>query len=418
MSKTHTNTLKYFDTILNVSKQIFLEKLRDYGPSWLILRWDSLVDQVWIKAKRIRKLEENDEDMLIPEGREVEYIGIINYSIVALMRMGFKDKLPDGDKILSYRFEIKEIDINSINQMYEYIIQRVRDLLIKKNHDYGEAWKEMKITSITDQILVKLLRIKKTIESNKEPKASEGIDAQFCDIINYCVFALIKLFESKAVQKEDLFEYCRFCFPPDKNRILLRSKNFYIMLSLGPIVEGYLLIIPYKHFKCFGEIPKDIINEFILIKRFIINNLKRVYNAKRVIFYEHGRVATSIGLLPNDFHAHIHCIPLTTKCNLVEEIKKDLNIGYIAYKKFEDFWKDYDLHYKNRPYLYIDDGSRHYCFYVRDKALRPQYFRYMLAKCLGIEEKYANWMEYPQWEKILKAKILLQPHFLKWRDEI
>ena len=414
----HIDTLNYFDAILSISKDVFLEKLKDYGPSWLILRWNSLVDQIWIKAKRIRNLEENNENMLIPESRDVEYIGIINYSVVALMKLWFKEALPEAEFLLSDKFEMEKINISSIEKMYDEVVKKVRDLLIKKNHDYGEAWKDMEISSITDQILVKLLRIKRIIALNRETKVSENIDAHFSDIINYCVFALIKLFNLKTIEKNALFEYCRFCAPPDKDRILLQAKNFYVMLSLGPIIEGYLLIIPYQHLNCFGELPKSMIEEFISIKKFIINIYKKVYNTKKILCFEHGRVATSIGLPPNDFHAHMHCIPLTIGgCDFVREVKRDLNIEYYIFDNFIDFWENHRFTNKNESYLYINIDDKHYCFYIKDKPLRPQYLRYVLTKCMGINEKYADWMKYPMWEIILKEKILLQPHFLQWGDK-
>lgn len=191
MRNTST-TLENFDKTMSFCKELFLKKLKDYGPTWIILRWDSLVDQIWIKAKRIRTLEELEDKKLIPEGRETEYVGIIIYSIIALMKLWYKDKLPNPEEIMN-KGDIIEIDEKSISDLYDKVVSRVRELLIKKNHDYGEAWREMKVSSITDQILIKLFRIKNILEIDRKLQVSEDLDAQFSDAINYAVFALIKL---------------------------------------------------------------------------------------------------------------------------------------------------------------------------------------------------------------------------------
>ncbi len=146
---------------------------------WLVLRWESLIGQIWIKTKRIRRLEETDKK-LIPEGRDVEYMGIINYSIIALIRLWYKDELPNPNEIVS-KSKIVEIDEGKLSRFYDNVVKKVKDLLIKKNHDYGEAWRDMKITSITDQIFVKLFRCKKILENGKL-EVSEGLEAQFSDL--------------------------------------------------------------------------------------------------------------------------------------------------------------------------------------------------------------------------------------------
>jgi hypothetical protein len=190
------DTLECFDQIIKISKKIFLSKLRDYGPSWLMLRKSSLVDQIWIKAKRIRTLEELNDDSCISEGRDVEYLGIINYSIISLMEIWYSEKMPnfyetsfDEDSLI-----YDENDIEKMSILYDEVVKKVRVLLIKKNHDYGEAWKQMEITSITDQILVKIFRLKSILVHQKHLKEEDGLDAQFSDIINYSIFSLIKLY--------------------------------------------------------------------------------------------------------------------------------------------------------------------------------------------------------------------------------
>jgi len=213
--KESVETLKYFDNIMKDCKKLFLKKNRDYGPSWLVLRWESLIDQIWIKTKRIRKLEQTSDKKLIPEGRDVEYIGIINYSIIGLIRLWYKDELPNPDEIVN-KGKIIEIDEEKLSRFYDNIVNEVRNLLIKKNHDYGEAWRDMKITSITDQIFVRLFRCKKILENGKL-EVSEGLEAQFSDIINYALFALIKL-QIKEKKNETITVFDTFKSKPKENR--------------------------------------------------------------------------------------------------------------------------------------------------------------------------------------------------------
>ena len=213
--KESVETLRYFDNIMKDCKKLFLKKNRDYGPSWLVLRWESLIDQIWIKTKRIRKLEQTSDKKLIPEGRDVEYIGIINYSIIGLIRLWYKDELPNPDEIVN-KGKIIEIDEEKLSRFYDNIVNEVRNLLIKKNHDYGEAWRDMKITSITDQIFVRLFRCKKILENGKL-EVSEGLEAQFSDIINYALFALIKL-QIKEKKNETITVFDTFKSKPKENR--------------------------------------------------------------------------------------------------------------------------------------------------------------------------------------------------------
>ncbi|CAG0962293.1 MAG: hypothetical protein MPEBLZ_03993 [Candidatus Methanoperedens nitroreducens] len=190
--KNSSNTLDFFDEITGICKDLFLKKMKDYGPTWAIFRWESLADQIWIKAKRVRTLEELEDKKLIPEGRDIEYIGIINYSLIALIKLWYREEIPNLEEIIN-KGEFAEIDERKVSDLYDKVIERVRELMIKKNHDYGEAWREMKVSSITDQILIKLYRIRNILKLDRKLQASEDLDAQFSDIINYCVFALIKM---------------------------------------------------------------------------------------------------------------------------------------------------------------------------------------------------------------------------------
>jgi len=181
---------KEYDKIIVECKQLFLNKLSDYGPSWILFRLPSLTDQILIKAKRIRRLEELKGKSMIPESIDVEYRGILNYCVMALIKLWFSEKIPSSDSFLAGNIEVNP---SILENLYDQVVKRTKELMYRKNHDYGEAWKEMRITSITDQILVKIYRIK-TIEENKRRLlTSEDIDAQYSDILNYCVFALIKL---------------------------------------------------------------------------------------------------------------------------------------------------------------------------------------------------------------------------------
>ena len=158
--------------------------MSDYGSAWRILRLTSLTDQIFIKAQRIRSLQTKKENK-IDEGQESEFIGIINYSVMALIQIekGISD---DAD-----------MNINQAIKCYENQVKIVKNLMLDKNHDYGEAWKEMRVTSLTDLIIQKLLRVKQIENNDGKTSVSEGIDANYHDIINYSVFALILLKEKQ-----------------------------------------------------------------------------------------------------------------------------------------------------------------------------------------------------------------------------
>jgi len=173
-------TLKQYDNVTSICKSLFEKKLHDYGSAWRILRLSSLTDQIFIKAQRIRGLQKNSIQK-IDEGQSDEFIGIINYSIMALIQI---------DKGIS---EIPDLDAEKCIELYDSMMNKTRDLMMNKNHDYGEAWREMRVSSLTDLILQKLLRVKQIEDNQGNTLVSEGIDANYTDIINYAIFALIHL---------------------------------------------------------------------------------------------------------------------------------------------------------------------------------------------------------------------------------
>ena len=180
MNKPDTN--KQFQEAMAQCREIFSKKLYDYKPSWRMLRPSSLTDQLFIKAKRIRSLEIKKES-LVGEGIRPEFIGLINYGIIGLIQLdkGYVD----------------EVDVSNAEalELYDKFSQVALELMIKKNHDYDEAWRSMRVSSYTDFILTKIQRIKEIEDINGATLVSEGIDANYMDIINYAVFGVIKLSE-------------------------------------------------------------------------------------------------------------------------------------------------------------------------------------------------------------------------------
>ena len=173
-------TLEQYDNVTSKCKELFEKKMYDYGSAWRILRLSSLTDQIFIKAQRIRGLQKNSIQK-VEEGEADEFIGIINYSVMALIQI---------EKGVS---EIPDLEDKECMQLYDTMINKTRDLMINKNHDYGEAWREMRVSSLTDLILQKLLRVKQIEDNQGNTLVSEGIDANYTDIINYSIFALIHL---------------------------------------------------------------------------------------------------------------------------------------------------------------------------------------------------------------------------------
>lgn len=157
-----------------------MNKTLDYGTAWRILRLPSITDQIYIKAQRIRSIQEKGTQM-IDEDVTSEFVGIINYCVIALMQMELG---MEGET---------ELPADTVNELYEKLINETIDLLMKKNHDYGEAWREMRVSSITDIILMKIFRVKQIEDNKGKTRISEGVDANYRDMINYAVFCLIKL---------------------------------------------------------------------------------------------------------------------------------------------------------------------------------------------------------------------------------
>jgi hypothetical protein len=178
------DTNKQFDDVIGKCKDIFSKKTKDYGTAWRILRTSSLTDQIFIKAQRIRTLQLKGTS-LVGEGIEPEFIGIVNYCIMALIQIN------EGIS------NAADLEVNQAINLFDKYAMETKELMIKKNHDYGEAWRSMRISSFTDLILMKLLRIKQIEDNKGETLISEGIDANYADIINYAIFALIKIEEGK-----------------------------------------------------------------------------------------------------------------------------------------------------------------------------------------------------------------------------
>ncbi len=188
-----TNLLQKFDKIFDYCFDLFKSKNHDYGPTWLLYRYMSLNDEIWRKAKRIRTLEEHDDKACIPEGRDVEYIGIINYCIMFLIRLENIDGIPSVSEIVDDISDFGNIDENILYNAYQKHMNAIKELLIRKNTDYGNAWQSMSIVSMTDQVIIRVYRIKKILANDGKCTVSEGIASQLNDIINYCIFALIKM---------------------------------------------------------------------------------------------------------------------------------------------------------------------------------------------------------------------------------
>ncbi|WP_372920215.1 DUF1599 domain-containing protein [Salegentibacter sp.] len=182
------HTLKQYDAVIDTCRALFAHKMKDYGSAWRILRLPSLTDQIFIKAQRIRQLQESNTKK-VDEDEKSEFIGIINYSAMALIQL---------DKGIASQ---PDLDTETALKLYDEKIAETRQLMENKNHDYGEAWRDMRISSLTDLIIQKLLRVKQ-IENNKgKTLVSEGIDANYQDMINYSVFALILFAEAEKKEK-------------------------------------------------------------------------------------------------------------------------------------------------------------------------------------------------------------------------
>ena len=184
-----TTTEKQFDSIILKCIEVFSAKMKDYGSAWRILRLPSLTDQIYIKAQRIRSLQ-TKKTSKINEGQVSEFIGIINYSIIALIQI---------EKGISSTPEMSKKEALAL---YDKNFSIAKNLMLNKNHDYGEAWKDMRVSSLTDLILQKIMRIKQIEDNKGKTIISEGIDANYLDIINYAIFSLIHLNLNKKASKD------------------------------------------------------------------------------------------------------------------------------------------------------------------------------------------------------------------------
>ena len=177
------DTINQYNEVSKTCRNLFEKKLADYGAAWRVLRPSSVTDQIYIKVNRIRTLQMTDKKM-IDEDEEEGFIAIVNYSVIALIQLdrGVSEVLGKEDKA-------------EIMALYDDFIQKARDLMEKKNHDYGEVWRDMRISSMTDLIYQKILRTKQIEDNEGKTLVSEGLEANYFDMLNYAVFCLIKLSE-------------------------------------------------------------------------------------------------------------------------------------------------------------------------------------------------------------------------------
>jgi len=172
------NTGWQYDSAVDSCKEIFIKKTKDYGTSWRVYRTISIVDQIYIKAKRIRTIQQKGEQKISDDVLS-EFKGILNYAVIGLIQLNINDD------------EVEDLPVDLVSNLYDEKISIAKKLMEDKNHDYGEAWREMSQQSFVDLILAKVLRIKQILSNDGNTIMSEGIDANYFDIINYAVFALI-----------------------------------------------------------------------------------------------------------------------------------------------------------------------------------------------------------------------------------
>lgn len=175
-----TLTSNEYTQVISRCKELFRKKTIDYGTAWRILRLSSITDQIFIKAQRVRSIQEKGSQK-VNDPIVDEFVGIINYSLIALLQISFSDD------------ERMEIPFSELEPVYDKWVSDTKGLLENKNHDYGEAWREMRVSSMTDIVLMKLLRVKQIEDNEGQTIVSEGIEANYQDMINYSVFCLIKL---------------------------------------------------------------------------------------------------------------------------------------------------------------------------------------------------------------------------------
>ncbi len=180
------DTSQQYDAVTEECRQLYAKKMEDYGAAWRILRLPSLTDQIFIKAQRIRSIEEKGRQM-VGDNLRGEFVGILNYSVMALIQL----ELGVAEQV--------DINAHEAQVLFDKYIAEAKALMERKNHDYGEAWRDMRISSFTDLILQKLLRVKQIEDNKGKTLVSEGLDANYFDMINYAVFALIQMNEKEQV---------------------------------------------------------------------------------------------------------------------------------------------------------------------------------------------------------------------------
>lgn len=173
------NTSRQYDETIQVCKDIFIKKTKDYGTSWRVYRTISIVDQLYIKAQRIRNLQQGSQQ-LVEDDIPSEFIAIVNYGIIGMIQLQLQNT------------SVENLPLEKATTLYDAAISGIKNTMIAKNNDYGEAWRDMSQESFADLILVKLLRIKQILHNDGNTLISEGIDSHYTDIVNYAVFALIK----------------------------------------------------------------------------------------------------------------------------------------------------------------------------------------------------------------------------------
>ena len=182
-SKSMTTTEQQYDQVIASCKEIFLKKAKDYGTAWRVLRPISIIDQIFIKAQRIRTIQEKKQQK-VADDIAAEFKGIINYAIIGLIQL----ELPEDQG--------EDLKLDQISSLYDANADAAKRIMLDKNHDYGEAWRKMSQESFVDLILMKLQRIRQIMANDRKTLTSEGIDANYIDIINYAVFALILMEEN------------------------------------------------------------------------------------------------------------------------------------------------------------------------------------------------------------------------------
>jgi hypothetical protein len=177
-------TNQQYDQAISACRQVFLDKTRDYGTSWRVLRTISVADQIFIKAQRIRTIQEK-KTQRVGDSIASEFMGMVNYCVIGLMQLRLGNE------------SVEDLGVDQVGPMYDREIQHARATMEDKNHDYGEAWRDMSQESFVDLILMKLLRIRQILANDGKTQVSEGIDSNFTDILNYAVFGLILIQEGK-----------------------------------------------------------------------------------------------------------------------------------------------------------------------------------------------------------------------------